>query len=76
MHATMRDVVGSPPSRLTLHPTTHGQGGLPWFFRLEDALTSTKPLASCLVQSDSKDIAALNEELWAGAVAQFGRVVA
>lgn len=74
MHATIRDVVGSPPARFTLQPTTHGQGGLLWFLRLEDALTSTKPLASCLVQSDSKDIAALNEELWAGAVAQFGRV--
>ena len=76
MHATIRDVVGSPPARLTLYPTTHGQGGLPWFLCLEDALTSIKPLASCLVQSDSKDIVALNKELWAGAVAQFGRVVA
>lgn len=76
MHATIRDVGGSPPARLPLHPTTHGQGDLPWFLRLEDALTSTKPLASCLVLNDSKDIAVLDKELWAGAMAQFGRVVA
>lgn len=76
MHATIRDVVGSSPARLTLHSTIHGQGCLPWFLHLEDALISTKPLASCLVQSNSKDIPASNKELWAGAVAQFGRVVA